>query len=104
MTYFNPFSGTDTAHESAAELALLGTDARLDCEADDARARGMNDIIACVAVQLGAVTADVKPVFDGLGLELTHIGSEDIHANDRGYEVIAEALLTAIETARRAAP
>ena len=104
MTYFNPFSGTDTAHESAAELALLGTDASLDCEADDPRARGMNDIIACVAVQLGAMTADVKPAFDGLGLELTHIGSEDIHANDRGYEVIAEAFLAAIDTARRAAP
>jgi acyl-CoA thioesterase I len=104
MTYFNPFSGTDTAHESAAELALLGTDGRLDCDADDPRARGMNDIIACVAGQLGAVTADVKPAFDGLGLELTHIGSQDIHANDRGYEAIGESFLTAIDAARRAAP
>ena len=96
MTYFNPFSGTDTAHESAAELALLGTDARLDCEADDARARGMNDIIACVGRELGAVPVDVQPGFDGLGLELTHIGAQDIHANDRGYELIADEFATAL--------
>ena len=32
MTYFNPFSGTDAAYESAGQLALLGSDRRLDCE------------------------------------------------------------------------
>jgi lysophospholipase L1-like esterase len=96
MTYFNPFSGTDAAHEAAAELALLGTDGRLDCETDDPQARGMNDIIACVADELGAIPVDVKPAFDGLGLELTHIGSEDIHANDAGYEQIADLFVEAL--------
>lgn len=97
MTYFNPFSGTDAPYEAAGELALLGADGRLDCGAagTDAAARGMNDIIACVAEEHGAVAVDVHPAFAGLGLELTHIGSEDIHANDVGYRVIAEAFADA---------
>jgi acyl-CoA thioesterase I len=96
MTYFNPFSGTDASYATAGELALLGTDGRLDCETDDPQARGMNDIIACVAEELGAIGVDVEPGFAGLGLELTHIASDDIHANDRGYEVIADAFLRAL--------
>ena len=96
MTYFNPFSGTDASYEAAGELALLGTDGRLDCAADDPRARGMNDVIACVGEDLGAVPVDVQPGFAGLGLELTHIGAQDIHANDAGYELIADQFLDAI--------
>jgi lysophospholipase L1-like esterase len=99
MTYFNPFSGTDAAHESAGQLALLGSDRRLDCGTDDPQARGMNDIIVCVGRELGAVPVDVQPGFDGLGLELTHIGSQDIHANDRGYELIADEFATALRDA-----
>jgi acyl-CoA thioesterase I len=96
MTYFNPFSGTDASLEAAAELALLGTDGRLDCGADDPQARGMNDIIACLGEEHGALVVDVQPAFAGLGLELTHIASEDIHANDRGYEVIADLFVAAL--------
>jgi GDSL-like Lipase/Acylhydrolase family len=96
MTYFNPFSGTDAAYEAASDLALLGTDRRLDCEADETAARGMNDIIACVGEEHAAIAVDVQPRFVELGLELTHIGAEDIHANDRGFEVIAEAFLEAL--------
>jgi len=96
MTYFNPFSGTDASYQAAAELALLGTDGRVECDAADARARGMNDIIVCIGEQLGAVAVDIQPLFAGLGLELTHIASDDIHANDRGYEVIAQAFLAAL--------
>lgn len=97
MTYFNPFSGTDAAYEAAAELALLGTDERIDCAAPEPQARGMNDIIACVAREQGATPVDIGPAFAGLGLELTHIGSEDIHANDAGYDVIAGAFLEALD-------
>ena len=57
----------------------------------------MNDIITCVGEELRAVTVDVEPAFAGLGLELTHIGNEDIHANDRGYEVIADLFVRALE-------
>ena len=96
MTYFNPFSGTDAAYESAAELALLGVDGRLDCDSRDPQARGMNDVIACVAGEVGAIVADIQPRFTGLGLQLTHIASEDIHANDRGYAEIADAFLDAL--------
>ena len=98
MTYFNPFSGTAAPYEAAGELALLGADGRLECAAAeaDATARGMNDVIGCVAVEHGASVADVHPAFAGLGLELTHIGSEDIHANDVGYRVIAETFAEAL--------
>lgn len=96
MTYFNPFSGTDAAYEAAGELALLGADGLVDCAAADPQARGMNDIIACLAPELGAVPVDIQPRFAGLGLELTHIGSEDIHANDAGYAVIAAAFVEAL--------
>jgi acyl-CoA thioesterase I len=98
MTYFNPFSGTDASYAAAGELALLGADARLDCEADDRESRGMNDIIACVAEEFGATPVDVHPSFAGLGLELTHIGAQDIHANDLGYEIIADAYLRALRS------
>jgi lysophospholipase L1-like esterase len=105
MTYFNPFSGTGASYEQAGELALLGADRRLDCAAaiEDPRQRGMNDVIACVAAEHGAVLVDVQPAFVGAGLELTHIGSEDIHANDVGYAVIAEAFLDALAAAAAAA-
>ncbi len=95
MTYFNPFSGTDAVYEAGGRLALLGRDLRIDCRAAgrDPADRGMNDTIACVARELDVRVADVHPRFEGQGLQLTHIGVEDIHANDRGYEVIADAFL-----------
>lgn len=93
MTYFNPFSGTSAAYEAAGELALLGTDARVDCDTTTREERGMNDVIVCVGMELGAVPVDVQPRFAGLGLQLTHIGDEDIHANDEGYAVIADEFL-----------
>lgn len=98
MTYFNPFSGTDASHEAAGELALLGTDARVDCEATAREERGMNDVIVCVGQELGAVPVDVQPRFAGLGLTLTHIGVQDIHANDEGYAVIADQFLETLRT------
>lgn len=102
MTYFNPFSGTDDLYEAAADRALLGADGRADCEAarETTAARGMNDIIACLAEEHGAVLVDVQPLFVGFGLELTHIGSDDIHSNDMGYAVIANAFAEAL-TLRR---
>ncbi len=96
MTYFNPFSGTDAAHETAAELALLGTDGGIDCDGRSREARGMNDVIFCLGEELGAVGVDVHPPFVGLGLELTHMGTQDIHANDLGYQVIADEFVRAL--------
>lgn len=99
LTYFNPFSGTDAAHEAAADVALLGTDGVVDCERAGITDRGMNDVIACVGRDAGGLVVDVHPSFVGLGLDLTHIGSDDIHANDRGYEVIAGAILDSLPDA-----
>src|SRR5918999_4105633 len=98
MTYFNPFSGTDAPYEAAGELALLGIDGRLDCgvAGTDATARGMNDIIACVAEEHGAVAVDVHPAFAGLGLELTHIGSGGIPPHQVGYSGIAATFAEAL--------
>jgi acyl-CoA thioesterase I len=95
MTYFNPFSGTEHQYEAAGDLALLGVDARIDCDLAEAdpEARGMNDIIACVGVELGARVVDVQSYFAGRGLELTHIAAEDIHTNDEGHRAIADAFL-----------
>jgi len=90
MTYYNPFSGANPYFDDAAELALLGDDRRIDCVASRAEARGMNDVIACVAEQVGAILVDVHPRFVGRGLELTNIGMYDVHANDRGFAVMAE--------------
>ncbi|HEX2141205.1 MAG TPA: SGNH/GDSL hydrolase family protein, partial [Candidatus Limnocylindria bacterium] len=98
MTYFNPFSGTDAIYERGGEVALLGEDLTIDCQAaGDPAMRGMNDIILCVAGEAGAIGVDVHPRFTALGLELTHIGAQDIHANDRGYEVIAAEMLAELD-------
>lgn len=99
MTYFNPFSGTSAAYEAAGEKALLGSDLRIDCEAATTRldAAGMNDMIACVGEETDAIVVDIQPAFAGAGLELTHIGEDDIHANDAGYELIAAAFLDALD-------
>lgn len=98
MTYFNPFGGTDAIYEAGGRLALLGADAELACDAAETTSanRGMNDIIACVGRDFRAVVADVHGRFVGQGIELTHIGSRDIHANDRGYRAIAEVFVRAL--------
>ncbi len=94
LTYYNPFSGTGHLLEGAADDALLGEDRTLDCTAAaaDPDARGINDVIACVAAELGAEVADVHPAFARRGSELTLIGYGDVHANDAGYGVMAEVL------------
>ena len=98
MTYYNPFSGTGVQFEGAAELALVGADGRVDCDArtGEAPMDGINDIIVCVGRELGAVPVDVHPAFTGRGFELTHIGFQDVHANDRGYEVVADVFVRAL--------
>ena len=95
MTYYNPFSGTGAQFEGAGELALVGADDRVDCEArtGEAPMDGINDIIVCVGRELGAIPVDVHPAFTGRGFELTHIGFQDVHANDRGYQAVAEVFV-----------
>jgi hypothetical protein len=96
MTYFNPFAGTDARYEAAGELARLGSDLRVDCDVEPPSARGMNDIIVCLAMQHGAAVANVNRCSLGSGSNSRIIGASDIHANNRGYEVIADAFLEAL--------
>ncbi len=99
MTYYNPFSGTGSPFELPIEAALLGVDGAIDCAAaatNPANA-GLNDLIACIGSAVGATVVDVQPAFDGNGLGLTHIGVGDIHPNDTGHTVIADALVASVE-------
>jgi lysophospholipase L1-like esterase len=91
MTYYNPFSGTGSPFEQPTTRALLGSDGVVDCAADagDPARVGLNDIIVCNTRASRAQVVDVFPAFVGRGLQLTHIGSGDIHPNDAGYQVIA---------------
>ena len=104
MTYYNPFSGTGVQFEGAGELALVGADGRVDCDArtGEAPMDGINDIIVCVGRELGAIPVDVHPAFTGRGFELTHIGFQDVHANDRGYQVAAEVFVDTLKAAAAA--
>ena len=94
MTYYNPFGGTGDPYEPFADRVLLGSDLVIDCSAPpgDVRA-GLNDLIACIGADNGAVIPDVYPAFDDHALQLTHIAEGDIHPNDAGYRVIADTFI-----------
>ncbi len=96
MTYYNPYGGTGNLYEPYADLILLGSDLVIDCSAapGDPRA-GLNDLIACIGADYGAVVADVYPAFDDHAPQLTHIGEGDIHPNDAGHALIAQTFIAA---------
>lgn len=105
MTYYNPFGGTGTPHEARVDIALLGSDGRVDCVAnvsDPARV-GLNDLITCLGSAFGAEVVEVYPLFGNEAWKLTHIAREDIHPNDAGYARIADAFVRAY-AGRQAAP
>jgi acyl-CoA thioesterase I len=93
MTYYNPFNGTDSPFEKPVDQALLGTDLTIDCTANltDSTKVGLNDLIACIGESFGVTVVDVYPLFKGQALVLTHILKGDIHPNNAGYAVIANA-------------
>ena len=107
MTYYNPWSGTGSPHEAAADAALLGSDRAVSCAeavADPATGlapvdlnAGLNDLITCIGLRYGATVADVYPHFAGKGQALTHIASGDIHPTDAGYLAIADAFQRALK-------
>ncbi len=84
MTYYNPFSGTNSPLDDQAGLDR------------------MNELIEEVAAkpEVRAIVADVYPAFDGRGPQLTHIQRDrpDIHPNDAGYEIIASLFADALES------
>jgi hypothetical protein len=93
MTLYNPFGGTASVYEPAADLALLGGDLAIDCHANqvDTWRIGLNDIIACTSLALGAVPVDGYTAIGDDAPSLTHIASGDIHPNDDGYARLAQA-------------
>ncbi len=96
-TYANPFSGTsNTEFAAALDVALLGKDLKIDCQAlSDPANVGLNDLIACIGQQFGLSVADVYPTFAGKGPVLTHIAQFDIHPNNAGYAQMATVVRSA---------
>jgi lysophospholipase L1-like esterase len=94
LTVFNPFGGTGTPYEGPIDIALQGADLAVDCTnlANPANA-GLNDIIACTSLALGAIPVDGYGAIGDNALTLTHIGEGDFntHPNDAGYAAIAKA-------------
>jgi acyl-CoA thioesterase-1 len=94
LTAYNPWSGAGSRFEAPIDRALLGSDGVIDCAAnatDPARV-GLNDLIACIGQQHGALVADVYPAFQGKGRALTHIADGNPHPNDAGYAQIANVV------------
>ncbi len=93
MTVYNAFSGIGSPYEVPADVALLGSDRIVDCTANatDPARIGLNDLLTCMGRLSGAEIVDVYPQFTGKTRTLTHIGAGDIHPNDAGHAVIAEA-------------
>jgi lysophospholipase L1-like esterase len=55
-----------------------------------------NTFVKADAAAFGATFVDLYPLFAGRELELTNIGSGDVHPNQAGYEVISGALSGAV--------
>ena len=102
MTYYNPFTGTGSPYEGPADAALLGSDRSVDCTANasDPARIGLNDLITCIGRSYGGEIVDVYPRFTENTLALTHIGAGDIHPNDAGHAVIADAFKTVFMASR----
>jgi lysophospholipase L1-like esterase len=84
---YNAFDGTGHPLEPLIAQVLRGAAPGAGC--GDV---GLDDILACSATSFGAVVVDAYPLFAGRVFELTHMGEGfNVHPNDDGYEVIAQA-------------
>jgi lysophospholipase L1-like esterase len=99
MEYFNMAVGTPG--ESEMRVLLLGSDLKIDC-AGKGEALGLNDLIQCVAVEEGAVTVDLLPVFAVGGA--AYIAADGTHPNDAGHLAIAKAFGGAAEPTSPSTP
>jgi lysophospholipase L1-like esterase len=90
MTLYNPWSGGDPALSGLAELSLEG-------DADTPFPEGLQDIIRTQAEANGVALVEVYPLFAGKSKEL--IASDQIHPNDAGYSVMADAVLAEVRDA-----
>lgn len=97
MTYPNIWGGTGDPLEQLADTLLLGTDLTIDCAANagDPTKVGLNDLLACIGIALGAVIVDGYGAIGDGALYLTHIEEGDIHPTDAGYAALARAFMDA---------
>jgi lysophospholipase L1-like esterase len=84
LTLGNPFSGSPQTFDELGELGLDGTPFP----------EGLNEIIRAQAQETGVILVDLYPLFEGKASQL--IAQEDLHPNDEGYRVMAEAVIKAI--------
>ena len=88
ITLYNLFSGSVPVFAGLAELSMEGMP-------DTPFPEGMNDIMRAQAQESGVILVDLYPLFEGKAAQL--IASDFIHPNDEGYQVIAEAVIAALE-------
>ena len=96
-TYYNPYKGTGSPLELVTDGIFFGADGTIDCAANatDPTKAGLNDMITCFAAAAGATTVDLYAVMNDKALTHTHIATGDIHPNDSGYRLIADAVIAA---------
>jgi lysophospholipase L1-like esterase len=85
MQYYNPASGTGSTTEDRYNLGLLGSDAKVDCAGTGAQL-GLNDLIACIGRDHGAVAVDTYPTFNAHGQAIM---ADSLHPNEVGHAYIA---------------
>lgn len=88
-----------TVEAAVAAATVVGTDGTVACDPPDATP-GLNDRIACVAEGRGVEVVDLHAAFLGREAELTRIGDGDVHPNEMGHEVIAEAIADTLGVAQ----
>ena len=86
LTLYNPFSH----EEGTADVGDLS----LEGMADTPFPEGLNDIVRRQADEHDVTVADVYPSFQGRSEEL--ISGDQIHPNDEGYRVMADAAIAAL--------
>lgn len=90
MTLYNSFSGIGSPVDPLAQVALEGLP-------DTPFPTGLNDIIREVGTNYAVILVDLYPLFDGRGKDL--IAADLIHPNDAGYQVMADAVISALQGA-----
>ena len=101
-TYYNPYKGTGSPFELPTDGIFFGTDGTIDCAANatDPTKAGLNDMITCFSAAAGATTVDLYSVMTDKTLTPTHIATGDIHPNDSGYRLIADAVIAAYKAGK----